>query len=97
MSIANFINFIFLKPIQKLKLQRSHAQVLPMVILVGVITILMFLPILSFTLYGLMFVLTVGLLYGYFFFVMISLYNLFKKEHEVSQNNQNQLKMYGTV
>jgi len=67
---------------------RDHTRVKPMMIYMAVITVLALLNFLSFTLKGAISAIVYGVIFGYLFVVLYSLYELFREERERGFNAQ---------
>jgi hypothetical protein len=68
--------------------KRDHIKIRPYTIFLGVLAIIMALPILTFTARGITSGIVNGLVYGYIFICMYSLYVMIKSESESSFNRQ---------
>lgn len=66
-----------------------------MVVLLGVVTVLSVLQILSFTLQGFIGALVYGLIYGYVFVTIYSLYDMLREERENGGNGHYQPALIG--
>lgn len=62
--------------------KRDHVRVKPMMVLLGVMTVLSFFQVLSFSLQGILSGCAYGLFYGYLFVVVYSLYDVLREEYE---------------